>query len=234
MKTLSNGYLGQDIMILVLNEVERMSKAAQHALRRTMEKASARCRLIMCCSNLSHVIDPIKSRCCVIRVPCPTLDELTSWFGKIANYEHFNVSRKTVEDIAENCGYNMRSCMLCLQTCHAKGLFMDLGNKISIPQWKMAIMTMVDNIQKHQTPTMILDTRKMLYELLASCIPPTEILMTIVEQIMPIVGTEYQHRLTELAAYYDQEIRNGGKAIFHLEAFVVNWMSTVVDLKQNY
>lgn len=167
----------------------------------------------------------------MIRVPCPSQLELHSWFNEIAKSEHFNLPGNAVEEIGEKCDYSMRSCLLCLQTCHAKGLFIDLDDHISIPEWKLAIIAMVDNIQKHQTAKMVLETRKILYDLLASCIPPTEILMTIVEEILPVVENEYQHKLIELAAHYDQEIRNGGKAIFHLEAFVVNWMSAIVDLK---
>ena len=40
--------------VLVLSEVDRMSREAQHSLRRTMEKYSAACRLVLCCNNASR------------------------------------------------------------------------------------------------------------------------------------------------------------------------------------
>lgn len=62
--------------VVLLMEVDRLSKNAQHALRRTMEKYTATCRLVLCCNNPSKVIDPLRSRCLGIRVGAPTTDEV--------------------------------------------------------------------------------------------------------------------------------------------------------------
>ena len=50
--------------ILILNEVDRLSREAQASLRRTMEKYSSACRLVLCCNNVSKVWLMIsRSRC---------------------------------------------------------------------------------------------------------------------------------------------------------------------------
>lgn len=53
-------------------EAENLSKDAQHALRRTMEKYASTCKIILCCESSSQIIDPLRSRCMIIRVPAPS------------------------------------------------------------------------------------------------------------------------------------------------------------------
>lgn len=53
-------------------EAENLTKDAQHALRRTMEKYASTCKIILCCESSSRIIDPLRSRCMIIRVPAPS------------------------------------------------------------------------------------------------------------------------------------------------------------------
>lgn len=62
--------------MVVLNEVDRLTRDAQNALRRTMEKYMSTCRLILCCNSSTRVIEPLRSRCLSIRVPAATADEV--------------------------------------------------------------------------------------------------------------------------------------------------------------
>jgi len=77
----------------VLTEVDHLTKDAQHALRRTMEKYMATCRVILCCNSTSKVIPAIRSRCLGIRVAAPSVDEVSYmnvvviqlFFGAVSN-----------------------------------------------------------------------------------------------------------------------------------------------------
>jgi replication factor C subunit 3/5 len=76
-KSTGRGRNKVDYKVVVLVEVDKLSRQAQAALRRTMEKYSASCRLILCCNNQSKVIDPVRSRCLGIRVPAPSHDDVS-------------------------------------------------------------------------------------------------------------------------------------------------------------
>ena len=62
---------GPAFKVILMVEVDRLSRQAQAGLRRTMEKSSSACRLVMICTNPSKVIDPIRSRCLGIRIAAP-------------------------------------------------------------------------------------------------------------------------------------------------------------------
>ena len=81
-ETTSNKSTGRaDFKTVVLMDCDQLSRQAQAALRRTMEKYATSCRLILCCNSQSKVIEPVRSRCLGIRVAAPTVNEVCMIFN---------------------------------------------------------------------------------------------------------------------------------------------------------
>lgn len=57
---------------IIIHDADLLSKGAQQALRRTMEKFSTNVRIIFVASCLSKFIPAIRSRCMNLRVPLAT------------------------------------------------------------------------------------------------------------------------------------------------------------------
>lgn len=62
--------------VVIINEADALTRDAQAALRRTMERYMNNMRLILCANSTSKIIAPIRSRCLLVRVASPSDDEV--------------------------------------------------------------------------------------------------------------------------------------------------------------
>ena len=62
--------------MVIIDQADELTREAQAALRRTMEKHTSTMRLILCCNSLSKIIAPVRSRCLLIRVARPSEREV--------------------------------------------------------------------------------------------------------------------------------------------------------------
>lgn len=216
--------------VIVLWEVDKLSKWAQHALRRTMETNSQKCRLILCCDSPSQIMEPVRSRCLCIRISAPTINEIKDILCKVSEQEGFIISNELAHRIAHQSNRNLKGSLLSLQTLKKS---YDMTNEIcdvSLPDWEIETSKIADKILSEQTPHNILEIRERFYELLGHCIPADSILKKLVTELIQRCDEALCFDLVTIASTYDSRIREGSKPIFHLEAFVASFM----EIYHNY
>jgi replication factor C subunit 2/4 len=74
--------------IIILDEADSMTGAAQQALRRTMEIYSQTTRFALACNNSTKIIEPIQSRCAVLRYTRLLDEELLSRLLEVCTAEN--------------------------------------------------------------------------------------------------------------------------------------------------
>jgi len=73
--------------IVILDEADSMTSGAQQALRRTMEIYANTTRFCFACNQSSKIIDPIQSRCAILRYGKLSDEEVMKRLLEICEYE---------------------------------------------------------------------------------------------------------------------------------------------------
>ncbi|KAF8591055.1 P-loop containing nucleoside triphosphate hydrolase protein [Ramaria rubella] len=215
----------QRFKVVIINEADSLTRDAQAALRRTMEKYMSNMRIILCANSTSKLIAPIKSRCLLVRVAAPTEAEMETVLAYVAKKEKFDLPPEAAAEIIKDSNGNMRKAILVLEALKMQSP--DLSGKLSIakPDWETYCHKVAELIVQEQTPQRVMDVRAKLYELLSHCIPPTTILKTIADRVVEQVDESLKADIMHWAAIYEVRMRVGNKKIFHLEAWVIKVMT---------
>lgn len=87
-------------------------------------------------------------------------------------------------------------------------------------------------LQRLLTPIHSLSAREMLYELLINCIPSSVIMKSLTIELLKNCDDSLKVEVVKWAAFYEGRM-NGGKEIFHLEAFVAKFMALYKEYLTN-
>lgn len=113
--------VGAPFRIIFLDEVDNMTKDAQHALRREMEMYTKTASFILSCNYSSKIIDPIQSRCAIFRFAPIKAEEITERLKFICETEGFNYDDKGLEAIVYFAEGDMRKAVNVLQSAASEG-----------------------------------------------------------------------------------------------------------------
>jgi replication factor C subunit 3/5 len=217
------------VKIVVINEANRLSKLAQQALRRTMEKYARTCRLLLLSDSLSQIIEPVRSRCLIIRTPRVPNPVVSSIVGDVAIAENADVPLEILDQIVTEAHGDVRRGLILLEMYCMKR---KAGGQpeLIVPEWERYTDSLCHLIVTEKlTGEVLKKIRDHLYELLVHCVPPREIFRRLLHRLLAEVDGSLIEPIADAAATYEARSQNGTKPIYHLEAFVARFVCIYRD-----
>lgn len=118
--------------IMILDEADNMTKDAQQALRRTMERFTETCRFILICNYSGKIIEPIQSRCAPFRFTYLSKEDQHTYLQKIIQKENVKVLDEGFNAIFEVSGGDLRKAVNALQAAASLGRPIDNETMYSV------------------------------------------------------------------------------------------------------
>lgn len=104
--------------IILLDEADSMTASAQQALRRTMEIYSNTTRFALACNTSSKIIEPIQSRCAVVRFGRLSDADIVSRLEYVLKKEGVSFDRAGLDSAVYLAEGDMRNALNNCQSCY--------------------------------------------------------------------------------------------------------------------
>ncbi|KAI8144587.1 P-loop containing nucleoside triphosphate hydrolase protein [Fennellomyces sp. T-0311] len=102
--------------IIILDEADSMTGGAQQALRRTMEIYSSTTRFVLACNQSNKIIEPIQSRCAVLRYTKLTEEQMLKRLQMICQKEKVDITEDGYQALIFIADGDMRQAINNLQS----------------------------------------------------------------------------------------------------------------------
>lgn len=111
--------------LIVLDEADAMTQAAQAALRRVIEQYTKNVRFCLICNYVNKIIPAIQSRCTRFRFSPLDTAQVARRVDYVIDAEHCQVEPAARDAILTLAKGDMRRALNILQACHAAGGVID-------------------------------------------------------------------------------------------------------------
>ena len=203
--------------IIILDEADEMTSDAQTSLRRIIEDSSKTTRFIFICNYLSHIIEPIQSRCVVFRFSKVPVEEIVEHLKFICKNKEIKFDEKALYKIYEHTNGDLRHSINILQAASTNGIIntQQVQNAIGISG-----KSKISEIIKLALDSKFNESRIKLLELLyVYGVSETDFLKYANEEIYNL-GIKDPYEISSIIAEYDYRLSIGAHPEIQLAAFL--------------
>lgn len=118
--------------IIILDEADSMTPGAQQALRRTMEIYSSTTRFAFACNQSSKIIEPLQSRCAILRFAKLSDQQVLARLVDIIKAEHVEYDNEGLSALLFAAEGDMRQAINNLQSTYSGFGFVNSDNVFKI------------------------------------------------------------------------------------------------------
>ncbi len=208
--------------ILILDEADNMTAPAQQALRRTMEKHTRNCRMILICNYSNKIIPPIQSRCVVFRFSSLSNEDIKTRVRFVANKENISVSSDGLNALVDISKGDCRRAINYLQSCGtiSKNIDQDVVFRVAGEVPPERIREILKTALKGQLQFSI----KLLNDITREYgLSGINIIKNIHREIYDLdVSEDVKIELTKILAEFEYRLSQGGTEEIQLQALLAN------------
>jgi replication factor C small subunit len=210
--------------VIFLDEADALTKEAQQALRRTMENYTKTCRFIMSCNYSSKILDPIQSRCVVLRFKLLEKKDIEKRVKFIAENENLKISDESIETLYELCEGDCRRVINILQATASISpeISPDLISTLTANAKPADIKIVLDYALSGD---FLKSKEKLLDVMLKESISGSDIIKAIQREVWNLdIDNELKVRLTEKTGEIEFRLVEGSDEFIQLEALLASFV----------
>ena len=214
--------------LIIVNNADRLTVEAQQSLRRTLEKFIHNCRFFFLVNSNNSMIDPIRSRCLIVRLDSPSGQEMLGILNRIAVKEEIAFSTEGLESLIK-FSLSLKEAINQLQLLSTFKIDLTIGEKVSDYLYKndncyVIAQLLIGNAQRDiEISELIQEVRRLIQEMLTECVDPImvakKIFSYMFEHLSSMNCDRLNCRLVKHANYYVNGIKNCNKPIYYIEGF---------------
>jgi len=209
--------------ILIMDEADSLTSAAQHALRRTMEIYTRTCRFCLIGNYSENIIDPIQSRCSIFRFSPLDEKDMKTYVMNIVENEQVEIIEEGLDAIYQASRGDLRKATNLLQAAAATKAIID----------DVSIYEVLGKVSPERVRAMIqqslegnfLEAREILRELLIDQgLAPDDIIRMVYRELMrnTVLSEQWKVKLSDKVGEVDYRLTQGARPEIQLSTLLAH------------